>query len=103
MFDWLRSQGKTWNHKRVYRVYKELALNLRIKPKKRIPSWNPTPLDEAKTPNAVWSADFMSDSLTDGRKFRTFNVTDDHNRESLAIEVEPVSYTHLTLPTIYSV
>ena len=88
MFDWIRSQGRDWNHKRVYRVYKELALNLRIKPKKRIPSRNPTPLDEAKTPNAVWSADFMSDSLTDGRTFRTFNVIDDHNRESLAIEVD---------------
>ena len=91
MFDWLRSQGhprNTWNHKRVYRVYKELELNLRIKPKKRFPSRNPVPLDEAEQPNDCWSLDFMSDSLTDGRSYRTLNVIDDFNREALAIEVD---------------
>lgn len=88
MFDWIRSRGKTWNHKRVYRVYKELELNLRIKPKRRFPSRNPVPLDEAKRPNDCWSLDFMSDSLTDGRSYRTLNVTDDFNREALAIEVD---------------
>jgi len=91
MFDWVRHHGKTWNHKRVYRVYKELALNLQIKPKRRIPSRNSVPLDEAKQPNDCWSVDFMSDSLTDGRSYRTLNVIDDfnpRNREGLAIEVD---------------
>lgn len=88
MFDWLRSQGRRWNHKRVYRVYKELELNLRIKPKRRFPSRNPVPLDEAEQPNDCWSLDFMSDSLTDGRSYRTLNVIDDFNREALAIEVD---------------
>jgi len=88
MFDWIRANGHPWNHKRVYRVYKELALNLRIKPKKRLPSRNPVPLDTATEPNACWSLDFMSDSLTDGRSYRTLNVIDDFNRESLAIEVD---------------
>lgn len=39
-------------------------------------------------PNLVWSADFMSDSLYVGKRFRTFNVIDDFNREILAIEVD---------------
>ena len=91
MFDWLRLQAhprKLWNHKRVYRVYRELALNLRIKPKRRFPSRHPVPLDEAQQPNDCWSLDFMSDSLTDGRAYRTLNVIDDYNREGLAIEVD---------------
>ena len=91
MFDWLRHHGhprKGWNHKRVYRVYKELTLNLRIKPKRRFPSRNPVPLQEATKPNDCWSLDFMNDSLTDGRAYRTLNVIDDFNREGLAIEVD---------------
>ena len=39
-------------------------------------------------PNQVWSADFMSDALYEGTRFRTFNVIDDFNRESLAIEID---------------
>lgn len=88
MFDWIRNKRHPWNHKRVYRVYKELELNLRIKPKKRYPSRNPVPLDDAARPNDCWSLDFMSDSLTDGRWYRTLNVIDDFNREGLAIEVD---------------
>ena len=88
MFDWIRLHEHDWNHKRVYRVYKELSLNLRIKPKRRFPSRNPVPLDDAQQPNDCWSLDFMSDSLTDGRSYRTLNVIDDYNREALAIEVD---------------
>ena len=88
MFDWLRHRGKTWNHKRVYRVYKELELNLRIKPKRRLPPRNPTPLEDAARPNDCWSLDFMSDALTDGRAYRTLNVIDDFSREGLAVEVD---------------
>ena len=88
MFDWLRNNGYEWNHKKVYRVYCELRLNLRIKPKKRVPSRHPEPLATPDTPNQCWSLDFMSDSLTDGRTFRVLNVIDDFNRESLASEAD---------------
>lgn len=88
MFDWTRLHEHKWNHKRVYRVYKELELNLRIRPKKRLPARDPVPLDDAEQPNDCWSLDFMSDSLTDGRSYRALNVIDDFNREGLAVEVD---------------
>ena len=38
--------------------------------------------------NQIWSMDFMSDTLTDGRSIRVFNVVDDYNREGLNIDVD---------------
>lgn len=81
-------KGYNWNHKRVYRIYRELELNLRIRPKRRIKRDKPHALSVPIAPNQVWSIDFMSDSLIDGRLLRTFNVLDDYNREGLAIEVD---------------
>jgi putative transposase len=88
MFDWLRNNGYEWNHKKVYRVYTQMRLNLRIKPKKRIPTRNPIPLATPDAPNHCWSVDFMSDRLTDGRNFRAMTLIDDFNRESLDLEVD---------------
>lgn len=81
-------KGFCWNHKRVYRIYRELGLNLRIKPKKRLERETPQPLVVPERINAVWSMDFMHDQLADGRAFRLFNVIDDFNREGLGIEVD---------------
>lgn len=88
MFDALRRDGYRWNHKRVHRIYTQLQLNLRRKGKKRLPSRYPQPLTVPARPNQSWSMDFMSDALSDGRRFRTLNVIDDFNREALAIEVD---------------
>lgn len=88
-FLYLRNvKGFHWNHKRVYRIYRELELNLRIKPKRRLKRDKPEALSVPKAINQVWSMDFMSDSLEDGRSLRTFNVIDDYNREGLAIDVD---------------
>ena len=88
-FLYLRNiKGYGWNHKRVYRIYRELELNLRIKPKHRIKRDKPDALSVPDSINQVWSMDFMSDTLLDGRPFRTFNVLDDFNREGLGIEVD---------------
>ena len=45
-------------------------------------------MKELESENQVWSMDFMSDALADGRKIWTFNVIDDYNREGLAIDVD---------------
>ena len=84
----LRRQGHAWNHKRVYRIYGLLKLSLRQRVRKRISTRDPMPLSVPRQPNQLWSADFMSDVLDHGSRFRTFNVLDDFNREILAIEVD---------------
>ena len=81
-------KGFGWNHKRVYRIYRLLELNLRIKPKRRLVREVPQPLAVPEAINQVWSMDFMHDNLDDGRQYRLFNVLDDFNREGLGIEVD---------------
>jgi putative transposase len=81
-------KGHPWNHKRVYRIYCDLELNLRIKPRKRLKRDKPDALAVPEAPNMTWSMDFMADRLGDGRQFRLLNVLDDFNREGLGIEVD---------------
>jgi len=88
-FLYLRNiKGFWWNHKRVYRIYRELELNLRIQPRCRLVREKPEKLAVPERPNETWSMDFMADNLSNGSKFRTFNVIDDFNREGLGIEVD---------------
>jgi putative transposase len=84
----LRFKGYDCNHKRLYRVYTSMKLNIRRRAKKRLPERIKQPLTIPTAPNQMWSIDFMCDSFTDGRKFRLLNVIDDFNRESLAVEVD---------------
>lgn len=84
----LRQDGHGWNHKRVYRVYRQLGLNHKRRTKKRIPARCRQPLDTSPVPNAVWALDFMHDALYVGRRFRTLNVMDEGVREALAIEID---------------
>lgn len=88
LFKMLRRQGYRWNHKRVYRIYGALKLNKRRRGKKRLPNRYPLPLAVSEIINGCWSIDFTSDALWCGRRFRTFNVLDDFNREALAIEID---------------
>lgn len=81
-------KGFKWNHKRVYRIYRELELNLRIKPRKRLVRAKPEALSVPQQINEVWSMDFMQDQLENGRGIRLFNVIDDFNREALAVDID---------------
>ena len=88
MTDYLRNQGHRWNHKRIRRIYRGLALNLHRKPKKRLVARTALTLEVPVQPDLTWSLDFMSDSLSSGRAIRTLNIIDDYNREALWIEVD---------------
>ena len=84
----MRNQGDIVNHKRLHRVYKQMKLPLRRKVKKRVPARVKEPLAVPACFTQTWSIDFMSDALSNGTKFRSFNVIDDYNREILFIETD---------------
>lgn len=87
-FDRLRNQGYPWNHKKVWRVYKDMKLNMPRRTKKRLPKLPKQPLVAPILPNHIWSLDFMHDALYRGKPFRTLNVIDESNREALTIQID---------------
>ena len=88
MFHMLRAMGHGWNHKKVYRIYVLMGLNIRRKRKRRLPERVKSPHIHPVDCNITWSADFMQDTLTNGKSFRVFNVIDDLNREPLVSTVD---------------
>lgn len=86
MIAW-RLDGHRWNHKGVHRVYCALPLKLPRRTQRRVPRDERRPLDAPPELNATWAGDYMSDTLKDGRRFRTLNVIDEGNREGLAIDL----------------
>ena len=84
----LRNKNEKINHKRLHRVYKEMNLPLRRKVKKRLPARVKEKLEVPSSFTHTWSVDFTSDALSSTRKFRSFNVIDDYNREVLFIETD---------------
>lgn len=87
-YDRLRLTGHSWNHKRVYRVYKAMKLNLPRRTKRRLPKRVQQPMQVAPQANARWAMDFMSDALYHRRRFRTLNVLDEGVREVLDIVID---------------
>lgn len=84
---WRHGKGFDWNHKRVYRIDRELELNLRIRPKKRLKRDRPEALAVPEAINECGSMDFMPDQPGEGRSFRLFNGIDDFNREGLTLRL----------------
>lgn len=88
LFAYLRRSGKTWNHKRVYRVYKLLKLNKKRRGKRRLPTRVKQPLAQQNTINQSWSKDFMSDSMVGNRKFRTLDRIIEQRGKPVAIRTD---------------
>jgi len=86
--DLLRSDFPRVNHKRVYRLYRDANLAVRKRKKVRRPPSERTPLNLAKRVNEVWSMDFVSDSLANGRRLKCLTVADDFSHECVDIAVD---------------
>jgi putative transposase len=81
-------EGITANHKRVYRLYREEGLAMRIRARRRIRWRGPVVSPAASHANERWSMDFLSDCVSSGRVIRMLTVVDDCTRECPAIEVD---------------
>ncbi|MBA4263372.1 MAG: IS3 family transposase [Comamonadaceae bacterium] len=86
--DLLRPQFPGVNHKRVYRLYRQANLAVRRRKKSKRPINERVPLQLARTVNEVWSMDFVSDSLSGGRRLKYLTVADDFSHESVDIVVD---------------
>lgn len=75
------------NHKRVWRVYRDLGLSVRRTRHKRLSRvLRPRPVLTA--PNQEWAIDFASDVAASGHRLRIFRVVDCYTRECLTLEVD---------------
>lgn len=81
----LKREGVVVNHKRLFRLYREERLTVRRRGSRKRPIGTRSPLMVPASPNDRWSLDFVSDQLTDGRRFRILTVVDDCTRECLAL------------------
>jgi putative transposase len=81
----LRREGHEVNHKRLFRIYREEQLHVRRRGGRKRAMGTRAPMVLPLLPNQRWSLDFVSDQLTDGRRFRILTVVDDCTRECLAL------------------
>src|SRR5690606_31911935 len=89
LHDLLRPEFPEVNHKKIYRLYREANLAVRRRRKAKRPATLARQrLAPANAPNAVWSMDFVSDALANGRRIKCLTVTDDFTRECVDIAVD---------------
>ena len=88
LHDLLRLEYPNVNHKKVYRLYREANLAVRRRKKIRRPPGERQPLSLATAPNAVWSMDFVSDALANGRRLKSLTIADVFTHECIDIAVD---------------
>jgi putative transposase len=80
-------EGWEVNVKKVYRIYREMGLQLRNKtPKRRVKAKLREDRSDAVRPNDVWAMDFVHDQLATGRKLRVLTVVDTFSRVAPVID-----------------
>ena len=84
----LRREGFRVNHKRIWKLYRDLGLAVRKKRRKRASQAPREAQPVASALNSCWSMDFLSDSMTDGRALRVFAAVDDYSRRCVALECD---------------
>ncbi|MER8480920.1 IS3 family transposase [Mesorhizobium sp. M0208] len=84
----LRREGLVVNHKKLFRLYREEKLAVRRRGGRKRAIGTRAPMLVPLRPDERWSLDFVSDQLTDGRRFRILAVVDDCTRECLALIVD---------------
>ena len=75
IFEIIRREGHTWNHKKVYRVYKAMHYEKRKRLRKRLPARVKNPLEQPMEPFVTWSIDFVSDVLECGCKSSAYLIS----------------------------
>ncbi len=81
----LEREGFCANHKKIYRIYTEEGLSVKRRRGRKRATGTRAPMLVPTGPNQRWSLDFVSDALSDGRRFRTLNIVDDFAREAIAM------------------
>jgi putative transposase len=81
----LKREGTHVNHKKLFRLYREEKLSVRRRGGRKRAIGTRAPMLVPALPNQRWSLDFVSDQLTNGRRFRVLTVVDDCTRECLAL------------------
>ena len=84
----LAREGHAMNHKKLYRLYHEEQLMVRRRRGRKRALGTRAPMTLPNALNQRWSLDFVSDALSDGRRFRILCVVDDFSRECLATVVD---------------
>ncbi len=84
----LKREGFVCNIKKIYRIYKEEGLSVKRRKGRKRALGTRLPLPKPNNINQVWSLDFVSDALSDGRRFRILGVMDQCSRECLTLTID---------------
>ena len=84
----IRREGVQANHKRIYRLYSDAGLSVRRRKWRHGVAVERQGLERPTGPNQVWSMDFVSDALANGRRIKVLTIVDDFSKEAIDLAVD---------------